>query len=386
MVTITATCVAGEQAKRKEEGKVITKRVKRESALLIDSFPSSTYKTKPDIIYQKVSKTKYRKPSYGAPKTRYGPPKPKYGPPKAKYGPPKPKYRPPKPNYGPPQQNSYSNRKPVKKYRRKPIKATKYNKKKLPISKYGQVKKPYGAAKMPKKPVRPYEETFYAPEPFKEPAGFGEPPKDLGKKYVQPPQQNYAEPPVDSYGIPLKAVNFPTTEQFKSDSYDNIGQQYQSYQSYQQDLNVDNINSYTKNFPIYAKPDPEFEEYRPKYQAVKLDSYSDVYKNTFFNSDLGKQKSKYHFPHSIHKNKPWKSRAKPGTGNDHIVVGGQYAEPPGRLVRQSLPSGPIYDEHDSTYADSEVASSATISPYVNYKHSNMAFSPQNLNDAFSLRK
>lgn len=369
-MTITATCVAGDEAKRKEEGKIIEKRTKRESAVLIDSFPTSTYKSKPDIIYQRVPKAKFWKSKYGTTKPRFGPPKSKYGP--------------PKPKYGPPKQNSYINRQPVKKYRRKPIKSTKYSKKKLAITKFGPVKKPYGPP-IPKKPKRPYQESFYAPEPvhFREPAGFGEPPKDLVGEYVQPPQQNYGEPPVDSYGVPLKAVNFPTTEQFKGDSYDNIDQQYQSYQSYQKDLNVDNVNSYTKNRPVYTKPDPELEEYRQKNHGFNLDSYADVYRNTFFNPDIGKQKSKYHFPHSIQKNKPWKTHLKP-EAEDHIVVGGQYAEPPGRLVRHSL-TGPVYED-DNAYADTEVVSSAAISPYVNYKHSNMAFSPQNLNDAFSLRK
>lgn len=129
-MTITATCVAGDEAKRKEEGKIIEKRTKRESAVLIDSFPTSTYKSKPDIIYQRVPKAKFWKSKYGTTKPRYGPPKSKYGP--------------PKPKYGPPKQNSYINRQPVKKYRRKPIKSTKYSKKKLAITKFGPVKKPYG--------------------------------------------------------------------------------------------------------------------------------------------------------------------------------------------------------------------------------------------------
>lgn len=187
-----------------------------------------------------------------------------------------------------------------------------------------------------------------------------------------PSDQGHGEPPVDSYGAPIKvnlhdlvyhtAQNFPdTSSDFDPDTQNN-------------DQTIDNKYAFTKKLPTFTTSDDDvFVTSIPKHSVEEqgLNSYSDIYKHRQME---GKQKS-YQNNNMKIMNKPWKNKMV----NDEMIVGGQYAEPPARYVLRSQrlngPPGHI--------SNTELAASAANSPYVNYKNSNMAFSPQNLNDAFS---
>lgn len=349
---------------------------KRDAAIFIDSYPiEPIFKHRPHVIYRRISSPRYKspKPKYGPPRTKYRSTKPSRAPQKKykkhnphKYGPPKYKKRPPKPRYGPPKP---ANHKPV----------------------YGPPKK------------KPHY-SYYPPEP----AGFGEPPPDYLTDY-QSPKSNYGEPPVDSYGAPLKHAsndlypplkNYPET----TASYDNqdygFGNEYKYWQGYQNDQQLDNNFAYSKKRPTYVKPEPEevFDTISSPDEDFNLNSYSDVYKyreklrDPEFDPYERQRKPVYReSPKKL--KKQWKvARVTPepddDDDDDQVVVGGKYAEPPARYVPKFQPSAPMYTgDEDFTpkgFGDSEVAASATISPYVNYKNGNIAFSPQNLNDAFSI--
>ncbi|XP_028157978.1 early nodulin-75-like [Ostrinia furnacalis] len=373
MITVTSTCVKAEDDRQKRElsiGK--SKRLlKRDAAILIDNFPvEPVYTHKPKVIYRRVSRQ------------RYGPPKPK------------PKYGPPRPKYGPPPKL----RKPAKKYRKQI--STKYgppsHKKRTSKPRYGPPKRPtnkpiYG-------PPKKVPSHYYTPEP----AGFAEPPADY-EPHPQP-HQNYAEPPVDSYGAPLKTTVsdvYPTAQAYENPNYfenQDFGQEYQSWQNYGREPNQDNSYAYSKKRPLFVKPDEMFDSPQNQEEDFNLNSYSDAftYSQNFKEPQYlhnKRKKPQYFTDTNKQVNKHWKAprfrqENKPEP-DDEILVGGQYAEPPPRYVPKFQPSAPMFNGEDDfappqSFLDSEVAASATISPYVNYKHSNMAFSPQNLNDAFSI--
>lgn len=373
-ITVTSSWAKAEDARQKRElalGKS-RKLLKRDAAIIIDNFPvEPVYTHRPKVIYRRVSRQKYGPPK---PKPKYGPPRPKYGPPPPKprkpskkyrkqvsnkYGPPTHKRRTPKPKYGPPQR---PNNKPV----------------------YGPPKK--------------VPSHYHTPEP----AGFAEPPTEYEPQ--QPPQQNYAEPPVDSYGAPLKLNEaYPTAQAYENPGhfgFTNFGHEFQSWQNdYVPDLNHDNSYEYSKKRPLYAKPEEVLNtDQNQEEEDFNLNSYhSDGFTiNPNFKEPqyLHNRRRKPQFFDTNKKvNKHWKSprfrQEIKQESDDEILVGGQYAEPPPRYVPKFQPSAPMFNGDDDfappqSYVDSEVAASATISPYVNYKHSNMAFSPQNLNDAFSI--
>lgn len=323
---------------------------------------------KPKVIYRRLSRQ------------RYGPPKPKYGPPRAKYGPP------PKP------------RKPAKKYRKKI--SNNYG---PPLSHKKRGQKPRYSPKRPTTSSAsaygpPKKVHYYTPDP----AGFAEPPEDYEPQ--QKPKPSYAEPPVDSYGAPLKtpAANYPTAasysetpnpSSFDNQDFTNFGQD--SWSNFPREENHDNNYEYSKKRPLYAKPNEVFEH--PQHHGdLNLNTYTDDeynYNHDFKDPPLFQninKKPSFFFDMNKNINKHWKApRLRPGIQTEEVIVGGQYAEPPPRYVPKFQPSAPMYngDEDFSPprrFVDSDVAASATISPYVNYKHSNMAFSPQNLNDAFSI--
>ncbi|KAM3960791.1 LOW QUALITY PROTEIN: uncharacterized protein ACR2FA_005100 [Aphomia sociella] len=368
-ITVTAICVRGENKNRGVLEKKIEKRVnKREATLIIDDFHiEPTYKHKPKVIYRRVS--------------RYVPPKSKYGPPRTKYGPPK-------------------LRKPAKKYR-KPV-SVKYGpssyKPRSPKPRYTPKRpstKPiiYGVPKIP----------HYNPYP-PEASGFGEPPSAYANDYP-PTKQTYGEPPVDSYGAPLKAsINdqYPTPQIYSENPSivtnfetqdQNFGPDYLSWQSFQRDQSLDNHYAYSKKRPTYVRPDVESPNTEEDEEA-ELNTYSDIYtynKNVKDPYSLygRKKKPQYLSDNGKVVKNPWKAPKSRLQPDDEILVGGQYAEPPARYVPKFQPSAPMYNNEEDfappqSYADTEVAASAIISPYVNYKNSNMAFSPQNLNDAFSI--
>ncbi|XP_063379467.1 uncharacterized protein LOC134666241 [Cydia fagiglandana] len=360
-ITVAVTCVGAENTKQELVGKKTGRRAKRE-AIIITGYPPNNFKT--STANQRATKLRYwhKKPKRGSLNPIYGPPP------------------------------SAPNRLTIKKYKHKQLRSkyNKFNNKRNAKPRYPSSKPYYG-----RPPQRP---PILRPQPYfpQEPVGFGEPPKELTQEYVQPPKQSYGEPPVDSYGNPL-TNNFPrglsTNENPNNNFADFDLQQFKSLQSYNQDANIDNNNAYSKHYPVYAKPDIEendhVEPQPQKYSEFKFDSYADVYnQHPIKEYQPTKQNGKYFDSHSVKKYKPLKGKpiAKEYDNHDHVIVGGQYAEPPGRLVPNYPQEAPHYEGDETaqdSYIESTLMSSTSISPYINYKHSNMAFSPQNLNDAFS---
>lgn len=375
-MSITVSCVQAEEkhhvlSKQKDE-----KKLNKREAILIDSFPieSSIVQT-PKVVYRRMSRHRYvkSKPKRGAPRPKYGPPKvsrrpvKKYRgkPVKLKYGPPSSsKLRPPKSHYGP-SKPSHGKRKPV-----------------------------YGP------PKKPHYQSSYVPQ---EPAGFGEPPMEYNDYQ---PIKTYGEPPLDSYGAPLKhnsgnngysanqgySYDQPAATSFNK-GQDYYGHNYQEggYQQWQKDQGFsqnDNNFAHSHKYVNKAKPfdetvfrDEPSEDYNNDEQTG---SFSEFYKPNYM-KEL-KKKPQIFSEHGNYVNRPKKIPKIPH--QDEVVVGGQYAEPPARYVPKFQPSAPMYSGDDSFtapkgFADSETAGSS-VSSYVNYKNSNIAFSPQNLNDAFSI--
>ncbi|XP_059058779.1 uncharacterized protein LOC131852155 [Achroia grisella] len=371
-IIVTATCVQGKNQNRGLLDRKSDKRInKREATLLIDDFHvEPVYTHKPKIIYRRVS--------------RIVPPKQtsKYGHQRSKYGP-------------------YKFRKPAKKYRKHV--SAKYgpssHKPRLPKPRYTpkrpNTKPKYG---VPKK-VQHY--TPYAPEP----AGFGEPPTGYANEY--PPQkQSYGEPPVDSYGAPLKTSIIdpyptqqiysenPTHNNHYEEQNQNFGPEYLSWQSFQREKNIDNQYAYSQKRPIYARPDVLERPNIDEAEDPELITYSDIFAHNEKAKEPyylhSKKKNPQYLPDNgrVVKNRWNTPKLRPET-DDEILVGGQYAEPPARYIPKFQPSAPMFNNDEDfapqqSYVESDIAASATISPYVNYKNSNMAFSPQNLNDAFSI--
>ncbi|XP_050354803.1 uncharacterized protein LOC126776371 [Nymphalis io] len=362
-VTITSSFVNAEDETHEiSDGKIERRLSKRDAAIFIDNFPiEPIYKHRPKVIYRRISKQRYKSPmpKYGPPHNRYrskprkpikkyrGSVKPKYGPPSYKRRPAKLKYVPPKPHkfktvYGPPKktpQNSYFTQ---------------------------------------------------------EPAGFGEPPTELMVDY-QRVNQNFGEPPTDSYGSPLDSsvINpfvpeqLPPPSSFSDpstiDNLDNdFGQDFSSWQNFQSDQNFDNNVAYSKKRPTFT------ELQTVDLTDFDLNSYSNIYRNKDFTEQESFEKKKR--PHYKKEYFKTKSRRPKPTETDHedaVLVGGHYAEPPARIVPKNRVSYSAHFEDDDFlpfkgFIDPDIAFSATMSPYVNYKHSNVAFSPQNLNDAFSI--
>ncbi|KAF9413547.1 hypothetical protein HW555_008249 [Spodoptera exigua] len=378
MITVTA-CAAGEEQDTEigetQDGKRIIS--KREATLILEDYPLDRIFQKPKVIYRRISKQRY-------------------GPPKSKYAPPKPKYRPPK-----------VSRKPPKKIRKGSAKATskygahKSNNKHITNLHRKRASKPKSNYSMGKvrpnnKPSfghivkMPHYSFFVSEKP-----SFGEPPVVHAKDH-QDQKQSYGEPPVDSYGAPLKAsigdiYSTPQSFQETSQHYDIHGYNRHEYQWTKHTQSPDSNYAYTKKKPSYAD-DHIFVTPTPK------DYNEDAMESNVADKQV-RQESKYafrkkrpfFFTDSKVLNKPWKPN-KQEEFDDEIIVGGQYAEPPARYVAKLPPHSPMYDDDEDEdsftaqhgYVGADVALSANNSPYSNYKHSNMAFSPQNLNDAFSI--
>ncbi|KAF9813729.1 hypothetical protein SFRURICE_007884 [Spodoptera frugiperda] len=379
-ITVTA-CIAVEETdneiEEKEEGKRIIS--KREATLILEDYPMDRIFQKPKVIYRRISKQRY-------------------GPPKSMYGPPKPKYRPPQ-----------VSRKPAKKIRKGGPKATaprygtprstskhiaNINGKRASKNKGNYSK---GKARPSNKPgfghiVKLPHYSFFAVEK----PSFGEPPVAHVNDY-QEPKQSYGEPPVDSYGAPLKSstndiYSTPQSFQETSQPYGVRGFNRHEYQWTKHTQSPDSNYAFSKKKPaysdnqIYVTPSPkDFNE-----EAMNLDvADKQVMQDSKF---FFRKKRPFYFADSKVLNKPWKSN-KQDDFEDEIIVGGQYAEPPGRYMPKVPPHSPMYDDNEEDedsftgqhgYVDIDMALSANNSPYSNYKHSNMAFSPQNLNDAFSI--
>lgn len=395
---MTTTCVQAEQQNNgiKDIERERKKHLSKRDSVIVDTYPlefTDTDKLKPKIIYRRISKQRYR-----APKPKYGPPKPKYGVPE----------------------------KPTVKKTYKKHKIKKVNPKFGPIpNKRPRLSKPRRPRPTAPRPNPKHSIPKHAAQHqgyFTDPTGFGEPPQvqTAPKKFEfkKLMQSHYAEPPVDSYGAPLKVTasepSNPDEEYIDATvSYSN---NYEHNADIPNDGNGGVVNDGNGVIPKYhrwqdfpANQDSNY-AYSNKQQAVMMvsklinddeieqyedlgiNSYSDIFKynpnnpgniydnHKIANNELIQNSQKY-------LNKPWKTSNLRNEGSDKIIVGGQYAEPPGRFVPKdnSIPS--IYFDEDqifSGFVKPEAASSATMSSYVNYKHSNMAFSPQNLNDVFGI--
>ncbi|XP_041983119.1 adhesive plaque matrix protein-like [Aricia agestis] len=315
--------------------------VKRDAAVIIDHIPvQQVYRSDTPVIYRRITRRRYTpKPKYGPPKSKYRSVKPrkpykKTKKPSIKYGPPSRKKRPTKPRYGPPKVN------------RKPI---------------------YGP---PKKPSYSYEPDSYwnyedAPnyeQSYEKPSSFGEPPVEYGAPYASPS---------NIYTQKYKQHNYDGTNYNGDDNF-GVEDESESYNNYspESDYNF----AHTKEKPVYVKP-----EYIDDYATEDIDP--DLLR--IIKSTTKPEKRK---PYKKQR-KPWRPTTTTPSPeeDDEVIVGGQYAEPPGRYVPK-FASDPNFDDSDFSpmhfYMNPDRVS--TMSSYVNYKNSNMAFSPQNLNDAFSI--
>ncbi|KAJ2954629.1 hypothetical protein O0L34_g2923 [Tuta absoluta] len=205
--------------------------------------------------------------------------------------------------------------------------------------------------------------------------------------FAEPPAEHrpakHLDVPVDSYGAPLRAyindaILKENTENFEN--YDipgaSTGPDYGSFNDqHQKDSNI----NFSNNYESLANPNV-----LGKY-PVDEDFNMDNYVPTKFNEMVNTIKKRPNY-RDINKlmNTPW---IKSIEEEDKVLVGGQYAEPPGRYVPMYHASDHMIDDRDRySIGDMETESTATVSPYINYKNSNLAFSPQNLNDAFSIDK
>lgn len=375
-ITISSSYVHAQEQNGLAKNRTEKRLAKREASIFIDNFPMEPiYKHRPKVIYRRISKQRYvnPKPKYGPP-TKYRTVKPwkpskKYRRTvKPKYGPPNYKIRyPSKPKYGPPKRT---------KPKHKPV---------------------YG---LPNKvPLN----SFYPPEPL----GFGEPP--ISNLEYQPLKQSFGEPPspVNSYGEPVhpavkdpyipeeyqpQVTNYADTFATFDDFNANFGQDFKSWQSFQNDqnLNLDNSVAYSKIRPVFVKPDPPSGTQDDDYNFKR---HTQIYKNRNQHTEEEpvpfEKKITSHYVNKKISSKPRRlpKTTTPEPEEEEVLVGGRYAEPPERYVPK-LNILQYSDDTDFTplkgYIDPDVTISATMSPYVNYKNSNMAFSPQNLNDAFSI--
>ncbi|XP_022117203.2 uncharacterized protein LOC110994705 [Pieris rapae] len=350
LVAVTASL-----AQEYEENRELTKPKKhnirkRETIVLYDNFPvEPLHKSKPSVVYRRISHQRYNsKPKYGPPRTKYRYVKPsrrplkKYKKTPQKYGPPTRKKRPYKPRYGPP------------KYSQKPV--------------YGPPKK--------------YHQVFSSSEPV----GFGEPPNDFYQEYSNL-KQSFAEPPPNFPGLSKAASNLYQLQDLSIMGLDTEQTFNLDNKGWTNNFNLDTNLDFTNIQPIFKTPETQFDV---TLSDDDINAYVE-YKNRDLPTaeeehNLYERRRQPYFIDDIISNKH-KRVMKPKTEAEEIVVGGQYAEPPARIVHKSLSEDNPYEDDISSnigYVDPDIAASATISPYVNYKNSNIAFSPQNLNDAFSI--
>lgn len=278
-------------------------------------------------------------------------------------------------------------------------------------SKHPHIKKPRRPRPTVPSPKSKYSIKQQAPQPpgyFSEVPEFGEPPQiqmALNEfEFKKTPQSLYAEPPEDSYGTPLKTTvgetYAPNIDEHMDATvpYSNIYEHSGSMPKYRRwhdfPTNHDNNYAYSNEQKI-ALMGPKFVDDDDD-EDISINSYSDIFRyspnkpgSSYDNHKIASNE----FIQNSQKylNKPWKvpssDKAKKNTEDHyHMIVGGQYAEPPGRFVPGSNADPSIYFDGFRIFSGfvKPDPASATMSSYVNYKHSNMAFSPQNLNDAFGI--
>lgn len=331
---------------------------------------------KPRLIYRKISKVRFQPPKskYGSSKSRYGPPRPKYKPHKSSRKPGKKsrtgKPKTSSPRYGPPEGRNRHGAYPNKKHNKNNAHKFRPN---FGRPGFGHV------VKMP-------HYSFFVPDK----ASFGEPPVPKDQRS----QKGYGEPPVDSYGAPVKPgivdVVFPTPNTFQNFQDTSHQNDFLDHNEQDQQKNHNYIDAGSDTSFSFTKKEPAFSNYVTSnpIDAHEFLNPADRPKSTKF---FFRKLKPYYYADAKLFNKKWKLN-KPEVSDDEIIVGGQYAEPPARAVprsRQYLPMyGEDYDEEYlpafQGYVDIDGPQSASHSPYSNYKNSNMAFSPQNLNDAFSI--
>ncbi|XP_026735679.1 uncharacterized protein LOC113499399 [Trichoplusia ni] len=372
-ITVTASCVgADNQMTEVEDSQPERKISKREATVIIDNnYPMERIFQKPKVIYRRISKQ------------RYGPPKPKYGPPR-------PKYRPPKVTRKPGKKNGKLRTKPTTQKYGPPHHNVSPNKKRAPNSRYNSLKaRPNGKPSFGHVVKMPHY-AFFVPDEN----NFGEPPTDYLSDY-QPAKQSYGEPPVDSYGAPLKTTIkdvHPTPQSFQETTH---------AKHKNRDLNSWNHKP-AKNHDLkfaFSKKHPKLTQ--KQHDSAVVETGPPVDHEDLLVSEHGKpllQDSQYFFRNQRPSfftdtakvvNRPWRPNKQQIDLDDEIIVGGRYAEPPARYVSKFQQNALLYDDDEAFsqfhgHGEGEAPSSATNSPYTNYKHSNMAFSPQNLNDVFSI--
>ncbi|KAJ0172369.1 hypothetical protein K1T71_012342 [Dendrolimus kikuchii] len=363
-LTVTSSCVYSEEQKPELETQSGKRIAKRDAAVLIDGYPIEPMYLRPKVIYQRISKQRYGPPS----KTRYGSTRPKYG-------------------------ASRISRKPTKKYRgKKPYGPSGYKKRTIkPRESYPKWQKPLHGAinKIP-------HYSYYPPKHVE--SSFGEPPSDYDLQHLKP---KYVIAPIDSYGEPIKTTVsdlVTTTNSFveTTPQYDNPDANafdQELWQNFEKDKGLDSSFALSKKIPSFLKTDSDmFITPAPDFSEDNLKSYSDIYTYRQNGKEIvgksNKKKLQYIPDNSKSLNRPWRAQRKPERDEvDEAVVGGQYAEPPARYFEKYQP---MFSEDNDfnpprVYRDMRIMT-ARRSPYVNYKNSNMAFSPQNLNDAFSINK
>lgn len=371
-ITVTASYAVDEsQDNEAEETKKTIRVNKRDAIILMDNFPMDKIYQKPKLTHRRLSRISQH---------RYGPPVPSYGPPRAKYG------------------LSKLPRKPIKKYRGK-IASSKYRPQ---IYKRHSTKPKYGPPKHTKFSHGPPNRISHFPLHPPASAGFAEPPSNFDDYHV--------DTPIDSYGELVRTTLkdlYPTVKVFKSkqniktDDFTVPDPKYQSWKNSKGQENIDIIRDYSKTHPVYMKPEePELfvTPVAPVDDEENLNSYSDIYMQKEKQKRKGQKEQKQQKEQKEKRRKPlhpanmklmnWPLRPQNMDPDEEIIVGGQYAEPPARYIPKSQINRPSLADDEFApphiYIDSEIPSSATNSPYVNYKSGNLAFTPQNLNDVFSI--
>ncbi|KAI5644786.1 hypothetical protein NE865_03132 [Phthorimaea operculella] len=339
---------------------------KREAAVfVIDNIPvQPATNSKPTRLYRRISRQRF-------------PSNPSYGPSRGRHGPTKAKISNSRKQYKAKRSKSTPSSSFAKKHTSRYL-SDSFWKNKSKRSSWMKKRRPS------KKPVKPLPSKFGKPPQLKpsvlyppldqEPMGFAEPPADNRPK-------KYLKVPVDSYGAPLREnIDDPiikeNTEIFEN--YDvhetNTGPDYVNEQL-QKDSNIE----FTNNYESLANPyvdgkDPVAEEFSINGYLSGPSKHYEIPK---------KRRPNYTDIHKL-MNRPWLKHV---DEEDKVLVGGQYAEPPGRYVPIYASDVHVFDDRERySVGDMDAESSATVSPYINYKNSNLAFSPQNLNDAFSIDK
>ncbi|XP_014354878.2 uncharacterized protein LOC106707939 [Papilio machaon] len=437
-VTITTSCTQADSSSQGYEVSDDKERkqiVKRDAPL--DHFPyRPILKHRPKFIYKRVSNPKYRspKPAHGVTRTKQRSAKPsrkvmrKYRKSvNPKYSPPSHYKRPPKIRYANPRTQDFKpiygllKRSPDFAFTPKPAgfgeppndyyveKKNKINYGDLPDVYRSQIKvvpdvpkfarqkfldsievdeHDYLDQKKKKKPIffKDFDENFASSEnhPLNQLRG---PEYDINKNA----KRNYGDRP-DFHTNRVKTVpKVPSPSQQKlSNPIDLDETDYLDHKSKITDTIY--LNDFDDNFKTPEKSRPKVRS--PDYQvSLDIDDdenvFSDVYNSekTLKMDMFNKRKKQKRAERFRGRSKPVKSSLIRDEAEDDVIVGGRYAEPPGRYYanynsRREMTDGENFAPPGAV--DPDVASSATMSPYINYKHSNLAFSPQNLNDAFSI--